>query len=248
MSTNDNVVDLSNHSGFNPTEEELYRLHSFLVYKASKRETCTYTECAVAMQLRDNDGNPLTAGSYMGQKVGRSLDILNTWCMRKDLALLSSIVNTKATDRPGNGYFIFLHQNKFTKTPDPTNQENLDFLEEEIESVYKWYDMRIVLPMSDKGLHIIAKEGINTPDLEPVKGTKNLYSSGYWKLSDQQCNKYIGGNIFFHTARKSHSFLGGKLIGFERHDDRVKLLFQHDDACSGVLTDTSGWAQWYKFV
>jgi hypothetical protein len=66
-------------------------------------------------------------------------------------------------------------------------------------------------------IHLIEKAG-TAQGLKPINFTAGLWSSGYWKVSEETATKLVGGSIFLHTAWSAPSHFGGAITSFSVHN------------------------------
>ena len=81
-------------------------LFRHLMSCAVQQKTITYTEAARAAGLPES-------GSAMGKQLGAALDIINTYCLKKDLPPLSVLVVRKSgadRGRPGLGFWLYMER------------------------------------------------------------------------------------------------------------------------------------------
>jgi hypothetical protein len=86
-----------------------------------------------------------------------------------------------------------------------------------------------------------------------AKLSDNVWESGWWTLDEDQAQKLVGGEIFFHKKKQEPSFYGGTILGYRVEQDgeyKGKIVFklQHKKACRDVRTDKSGWSKEMKIM
>jgi hypothetical protein len=67
-------------------------------------------------------------------------------------------------------------------------------------------------------IHLIKKRIAGLPAILPVKGENNVYTSGYWTLSEARAQTLIGCPIYFHERQSEPSYYGGTLLTFVKSD------------------------------
>lgn len=102
-------------------------------------------------------------------------------------------------------------------------------------------------------LHLIQNQ--SDPKLLPRPETpgSELWTSGFWSLSEATVRSLIGGRVYFHKAKVKPAFLGGELLdsrvaGEPSYAGRIILIFRHDPKTKGVTTDHGGWGMEKKIV
>ncbi len=66
-------------------------------------------------------------------------------------------------------------------------------------------------------IHLIEKAG-TAQGLKPINFTAGLWSSGYWKVTEETAAKLVGGRIFLHSAWAAQSHFGGTITSFSVHN------------------------------
>ena len=86
-----------------------------------------------------------------------------------------------------------------------------------------------------------------------VKVQDNVWESGSWQLDEDQAQKLVGGEIYFHKKRQEPSFYGGTILGYRVHQEgecQGKIVFklQYNLSCRNVSTGRSGWNKVIKIT
>ena len=96
-------------------------------------------------------------------------------------------------------------------------------------------------------LHLIQNQ--SEPKLlpKPELPGSDVWTSGYWSLSEATVRTLIGGRVYFHKAQVKPAFLGGDLLGYRVADEppysgRIILVFRLDPSAKGEITGHTGWA------
>jgi hypothetical protein len=89
-------------------------------------------------------------------------------------------------------------------------------------------------------IHLIEKAG-TAQGLKAINFAAGLWSSGYWKVSEDTAAKLVGGSIFLHTAWSAESHFGGTITSYSVHsapgtevDGRIVFAFTSSPAGKGV--------------
>jgi hypothetical protein len=96
-----------------------------------------------------------------------------------------------------------------------------------------------------KTIHLIQKDTELLP--KPVVTGSQTYESGFWMLSIEQAESFIGGNIYFHEKQLSPSFFGGLIKScWVQQDgkwkDRVVFKFEASASHKGIRPkNPEGW-------
>ncbi len=65
-------------------------------------------------------------------------------------------------------------------------------------------------------IHLIEKAG-TAQGLKTVNFAAGLFTSGFWKVSEDTAQKLVGGKIYLHTAWSSPSHFGGTIDSYSVH-------------------------------
>jgi hypothetical protein len=57
-------------------------------------------------------------------------------------------------------------------------------------------------------IHLIKKSNGGLPQIVPVLGEANAFTSGFWTLSEEKARSLIGGQIYFHDSAIEHHWPG----------------------------------------
>ena len=102
-------------------------------------------------------------------------------------------------------------------------------------------------------LHLIQNQSDLKLLPKPEQAGSDVWTSGYWSLSEETVKSLIGGRVYFHKSQAKPAFLGGDLLGFRVANEppyagRIILVFQFDQCAKGVTTSRLGWAMEKKIV
>jgi hypothetical protein len=99
-------------------------------------------------------------------------------------------------------------------------------------------------------IHLIKKSEAGLPQIVPVPGEPNTYTSGFWTLSEETAHTLVGGQIYFHDRQRAPAFYGGQIVAAQRAPDSDKIVFKFVFLPDhrGVRTGADGWAQEMKLV
>lgn len=97
-------------------------------------------------------------------------------------------------------------------------------------------------------IHLIENMGL----MQRIDG--NIFESGIWKITPQQADELIGGDIYFHKKQKETSFFGGKILDYRIYDNddelkgRIIFRFEYSRGHKGVLAGEGGWSYEKKII
>lgn len=97
-------------------------------------------------------------------------------------------------------------------------------------------------------IHLIEDLGL----MQRIDG--NIFESGNWKVTPQQAEGLIGGDIYFHKKQKEPSFYGGKILGYRIYESddelngRIIFRFEYSRSHKGVLAGDEGWSYEKKII
>lgn len=98
-------------------------------------------------------------------------------------------------------------------------------------------------------LHVIEKDGLEEKHLKCVNKTKNVWNTGFWKVSDATAKSLVGGCIYVHTGQKASSHIGGRVISFNSEDGGRKVFrFRAVKEMTNVFAGNAGWGNEKKVV
>lgn len=90
-------------------------------------------------------------------------------------------------------------------------------------------------------IHLIEKLG-TSQGLKPVDVKSGLWTSGYWKVTEETAKKLVGGKIYLHTGWTARSHFGGNINSYSIHsapgtkeDGRIVFHFTSLQECKEVL-------------
>ena len=98
-------------------------------------------------------------------------------------------------------------------------------------------------------LHVIEKMDLT----EQIDKVERIWTTGYWKLSEENARALVNGDLYLHRKKASPSFFGGVITEYRveesgEHADRIVFTFKADLAHKNVSTDRGGWRMELKFV
>jgi len=98
-------------------------------------------------------------------------------------------------------------------------------------------------------IHFIERAG----RFERVPKSKDEWESGYWKLTEKAAAGLVGGDVYFHSARRDPSHFGGTILGSRVQVDgefagRTVVRFRYTKEHRGVRAGDGGWGVDRKIV
>ena len=98
-------------------------------------------------------------------------------------------------------------------------------------------------------LHVIEKLTLT----EQIDKVEQIWSTGYWKLSEERARALIDGDLYLHRKKASPSFFGGIITGFRVEEagdyaGRIIFTFKADLAHKNVTASPEGWKLEMKFI
>jgi hypothetical protein len=81
----------------------------------------------------------------------------------------------------------------------------------------------------------------------------DTWESGWWELNEENAQKLVGGEIYFHKKRQEPSFYGGTILGYRveqagQYQGKIVFNLQYSQSCRDVRTDKSGWSKEMKII
>jgi hypothetical protein len=98
-------------------------------------------------------------------------------------------------------------------------------------------------------IHLIERDG----RFERVPESKDEWESGYWTLTRAVAASLVGGDVYFHSARRDPSHFGGAVLSSRVQADgpfagRTVLRFRYTKEHRGVRAGEGGWGVEKKIV
>jgi hypothetical protein len=92
-------------------------------------------------------------------------------------------------------------------------------------------------------IHFICREGLN------LRATRfPEFESGYWDIAEEDAAKLVGGMVYFHEAKNSPSYFGGRVSSFhvehtdEAHAKRIVFNLTSEKQGKGAAWEGSDYS------
>jgi hypothetical protein len=100
-------------------------------------------------------------------------------------------------------------------------------------------------------IHLIKKINNGHPAIKKMSGEPNTYTSGFWELSEETAQAFIGGEIYFHEHQRDPSYYGGKILAADgtldgEYQGKIVFKFVYSAECRDVKTSADRWSQEMK--
>jgi hypothetical protein len=92
-----------------------------------------------------------------------------------------------------------------------------------------------------------------TDSVRKIDPSRNEWESGYWQLSEETAQKFVGGVLYLHRTKHASSHFGGDIIDYRIEQSgaeagRVVFKLRANADCKGVKIDGKGWSKDCKIV
>lgn len=86
-------------------------------------------------------------------------------------------------------------------------------------------------------LHVIC---VGREHLACADRATQLYTSGYWPVSEAEAERLVGGTIFLHETKKQPAYFGGTVLSYamsdeEPHVGQLVFAFSASQVAKGAL-------------
>ena len=104
-----------------------------------------------------------------------------------------------------------------------------------------------------KSIHLIRYSSVLSAQIKLIDKSAQIYSSGFWDITEARAKALINGKIYFHLKQLSPSNFGGTILTADLMPDgsfigRVQFTFKYEYECKNIKTPQDGWGQELKFT
>ena len=104
-----------------------------------------------------------------------------------------------------------------------------------------------------KSIHLICYSSLRSAQIKLIDKSAQIYSSGFWDITEARAKALINGKIYFHLKQLSPSNFGGTILTADLMPDgsfigRVQFTFKSEYECKNIKTPKEGWGRELKFT